>query len=89
MHAHRQAIAEAARRHKGRTIAVFGSVARGDDAEDSDVDFLVDFEPGSSLFDLLHLKDELEALLGCPVDVISSGGLTDRDTHIRAEAVGL
>ena len=86
---HRGAIAEAVRRHRGRAIAVFGSVARGDDDESSDVDFLVDFELGSSLFDLLHLQDELEVLLGCRVDVVSAGGLKARDVHIRREALSL
>ena len=86
---HREEIADAVRRHRGCSVAVFGSVARGDDTERSDVDLLVDFEPGSSLFDLLHLQDELSALLGCPVDVISAGGLKPRDDHIRREALAL
>jgi predicted nucleotidyltransferase len=77
------------RRHRGRSVAVFGSVARGDESSTSDIDFLVDFEPGSSLFDLLHLIEELEMLLGVPVDVVSAGGLKDRDDHIRREAVPL
>lgn len=51
--------------------------------------FLVQFEPGSSLFDLLHLQDDLEELLGCPVDVVSVGGLKPRDDLIRAEAIAL
>ncbi len=85
----RDAITAAARAHKAASIAVFGSVARGDDTPTSDIDFLVEFEPGSSLFDLLHLQDALEALLGCSVDVISAGALTDRDDHIRTEAVTL
>lgn len=85
----RGAIAAAARAHKAASIAVFGSVARGDDTDASDIDFLVEFERGSSLFDLLHLQDALEALLGCSVDVISVGGLTNRDDHIRREAVAL
>lgn len=68
---------------------MFGSVARGDDDEFSDIDFLVDFEDGSSLFDLLHLTEELETLLGVPVDVVSTGGLKDRDDHIRREALPL
>lgn len=85
----RDAITATARAHKAASIAVFGSVARGDDTPTSDIDFLVEFEPGSSLFDLLHLQDALEALLGCSVDVISAGGLTDRDDHIRTEAVTL
>ena len=86
---HRGEITELARRHRGRSIAVFGSVARGDDQAGSDIDFLVDFEPGSSLFDLVHLQDELSALLGCPVDVVAVGGLKPRDQHILEEALPL
>jgi uncharacterized protein len=85
----RAEINDAVRRHRGRGIALFGSVARGDDTPQSDIDFLVEFEKGSSLFDLLRLQDELEALLGCPVGVVSVGGLKLRDTHIRAESVPL
>jgi uncharacterized protein len=59
----------------------------GDDTPESDVDFLVEFEPGSSLFDLMDLQEALEQLLGVSVDVVSVGGLKDRDTHIRREAV--
>jgi predicted nucleotidyltransferase len=80
---------QVARRHRGRSIAVFGSVARGDDQAGSDIDFLVDFEPGSSLFDLVHLQDELSTLLGCPVDVVAVGGLKPRDQHILEEALPL
>jgi predicted nucleotidyltransferase len=75
------------RRHHGRTAALFGSVARGDDTPESDIDFLVEFEPGSSLFDLMDLQEALENLLGVSVDVVSVGGLKDRDDHIRREAV--
>ncbi len=66
---------------------MFGSVARGDETPESDIDFLVEFEPGSSLFDLMDLQEALEQLLGVPVDVVSVGGLKDRDDHIRREAV--
>jgi predicted nucleotidyltransferase len=86
---HRTEITELARRHRGRSIAVFGSVARSDDDAASDIDFLVDFEPGSSLFDLLHLQDDLSELLGVPVDVVSAGGLKPRDDQIRVEAIPL
>lgn len=75
--------------HGVRSIAVFGSVARGDASSDSDVDFLVEFEAGRSLLDLLRLTDDLEALLGCSVDVVSAGGLKERDSHIRGEAISL
>lgn len=87
--AKRGEICAIARRHRGRSVAVFGSVARGDESATSDIDFLVEFEPGSSLFDLLHLSKELETLLGVPVDVVSAGGLKDRDDHIRREAIPL
>lgn len=87
--AYRAQIADLARRHGARSIAVFGSAARGDDHADSDVDFLVDFAPGSSLFDLLHLQDALGNLLSRRVDVVSVGGLKDRDEHIHREAIPL
>lgn len=68
-------------------MALFGSVARGEDTPESDIDFLVEFEPGSSLFDLMDLQEALEQLLGTSVDLISARGLKDRDDHIRREAV--
>lgn len=76
-------------RHHARRVSVFGSVARGEERDGSDVDFLVEFEPGSSLTDLMDLEDELAALLQCPVDIVSVGGLLARDEHIRAEAIPL
>lgn len=87
--AKRAEVLAAVHRHRGRSVALFGSAARGDDVKSSDVDLLVEFEAGSSLFDLLHLQDELTLLLGCAVDVVSAGGLTDRDDRIRRESVRL
>lgn len=87
--AHRHDIRETVARHRGRRVRIFGSVARGDASAGSDVDLLVDFEMGSSLFDLLHLQHDLEELLGRPVDVVSTGGLTPRDDHILREAQDL
>lgn len=87
--AKRLEITELARRHRGRSVSVFGSAARGEETLGSYVDFLVEFEPGSSLFDLLRLQEALEALLGRSVDVVSAGGLLARDRHIRDEAVAL
>lgn len=75
--------------HRGHAVALFGSVARGDDTSTSDIDFLVEFDKGSSLFDLMDLQEALEALLGVSVDVVSAGGLKERDEHIRREAVQL
>jgi len=67
------AIREVARRYHGVSISLFGSLAIGAESDTSDGDFLVQFEPGSSLFDLLHLQDDLEELLECAVDVVSIG----------------
>ncbi|MGI9643458.1 MAG: nucleotidyltransferase family protein [Acidimicrobiia bacterium] len=85
----RDEVRAVARSHRGRRIAVFGSVARGDEAPGSDLDFLVEFEPGSSLFDLVRLQEDLAGLLGHPVDVVSLGGLLPRDEDVRQDAVWL
>ncbi len=68
---------------------MFGSTARGEDRPDSDLDLLVDFDQGSSLFDILHLTRELEDLLGRSVDVVSTGGLKLRDHHILEQSIEL
>lgn len=83
-----QVMAIAARYHASR-VRLFGSAARGEDRPDSDIDLLVDFDRDSSLFDLMRMSRELEALLGRPVDVISAGGLKSRDRAILAESVDL
>lgn len=54
-----------------KKIRVFGSVAREEDKVDSDIDFLVTFEEGRSLFDLISLKNDLEDLLNRKVDVVT------------------
>lgn len=87
--AKRDDILAVVRRHRGRSVVLFGSVARGEETSDSDIDLLVEFDDGSSLFDLLHMQDELTELLDCSVDVVSTGALKDRDQHLRAEAVPL
>jgi predicted nucleotidyltransferase len=55
----------------------------------TDIDLLVDFDEDSSLFDLMRMSRELEALLGRAVDVVSAGGLKTRDRVILAESVDL
>ena len=70
-------------------MAVFGSVARGEATDDSDIDLLVEFEPDSSLLDLIELEEALRTLLGTNVDVISAGALLERDAEIRRDAVPL
>jgi len=64
--------------HGARNVRVFGSVARGDSGAESDIDLLVEFEPGRSLLDHAALQIELEALLGRRVDVASERGLRPR-----------
>jgi predicted nucleotidyltransferase len=77
-----------AAKYGARNVRVFGSVARGQADERSDVDFLVEMDPGRSLLDLGGLQAELEALLGCPVDVVTEKALKPRIRgRILAEAV--
>ena len=83
----RAEILDLVRRHRGRSIAVFGSVARGEAISESDIDFLVEFEPSSSLLDLVHLEEALAELLGVDVDVVSAGALLERDAEIRNDAI--
>src|ERR1019366_4756362 len=75
---YRDQIVAAADRRGAHNIRVFGSVARGDQQHDSDIDFLVDFEPGRSLLDLTGLLLDLETVLPCKVDVVSARGLKPR-----------
>jgi hypothetical protein len=84
----REEILEVAARHHARNVRVFGSVAGGRSAAGSDVDLLVDLEPGSSLLDQVRLRRALIELLGVEVDVVTTRGLLprDRDTILR-EAV--
>ena len=83
-------IYEIARKHKADKVYVFGSCARKEETPESDVDFLVELQKGASLFDLMDLQDEYEALLNCKVDVVSRRGLNPylRD-HVLREAVVL
>lgn len=69
--AHRAQLLALARRHGMRSIKVFGSMARGDAGPDSDVDLLVEPEPGQSGFALGALLMDAEALLGRHVDVVT------------------
>jgi predicted nucleotidyltransferase len=75
--------------HGASNIRVFGSVARGTSTPASDVDLLVDFEAGRTLLDQARLRRDLQQLLERSVDVVSAGGLTDRDDDIRSDALPL
>jgi predicted nucleotidyltransferase len=67
-----------AAKHGARNIRIFGSVVRGEARPDSDVDFLVDMEPGRTLFDVGGLLMDLRDLLGIEVDVVTEQGLKAR-----------
>jgi len=74
----REEILRVSARHGARNVRVFGSVARGEADEASDIDFLVEMEPGRSLLDLGGLQVDLESLLGRRVDVVTVRGLKAR-----------
>lgn len=69
-------------------LAVFGSVARGEARDDSDIDLLVDAPPGTAIKELLALRGTLEQILGRPIDLITYGALKPGlDDDIRREVV--
>ena len=87
---HRHSILEIARRNGAHDVRVFGSVARGDADDSSDLDLLVRFEPGTSLMDYGMLIEELQDLLGVRVDVVSEGAMHARfRARVLKEAVPL
>jgi predicted nucleotidyltransferase len=86
----RDAILEIAARFGARNVRVFGSFARGTDDVGSDVDLLVDMEPGRSLLDMGGMLVEIQNLLGREVDVVTERGLKVRiRDRVLAEAVPL
>jgi predicted nucleotidyltransferase len=88
--AKRDDILRLAARHGARRLRVFGSVARGEAREDSDVDLLVVMEEGRTLLDLIALGQDLEEVLGRPVQVVSERALSPyiRD-RVLTEAVAI
>jgi uncharacterized protein len=86
----REDILQVAAKYGAYNIRIFGSVARYEADINSDVDFLVDMEPGRSLFDLGGLLMELQDILGCEVDVVTEKGLRSRiRERVLSEAVSL
>jgi predicted nucleotidyltransferase/DNA-binding XRE family transcriptional regulator len=87
---HRRAIRQAAANHGVTNIRVFGSVARGQDTADSDVDLLIDVGPGVGLLRLGRLEADLHRLLGARIDLVPSEGLkADVAEAVEADAVRL
>lgn len=85
----RAAIRSAARRNKAQSISPVGSVARGDDTDGSDYDFLVDFEEGADLFDIAGLQVDLQDLLGQAVDVVDSTAVRESHRAMFNDAISL
>lgn len=87
---HRDQIRRLASRHGADHVRVFGSHAREQQHAASDLDLLVRLRPGSSLLDQVALQQDLEDLLGIPVDVVVEGGLSPHlSQRIQAEAIPL
>jgi predicted nucleotidyltransferase len=84
----RDAIRRVVEAHRAANPRVFGSVAHGDDTEDSDLDILVDPTADTSLFDIGAIRHELLQLLGVPVDVLTPKALPEKfRATVLAEAV--
>ena len=89
LRARRSEILRIAERRGAHNVRVFGSVARGDAVGESDVDFLVEMEPGRTVLDLSELILDLEESLGRSVDVVERRSLTPEAGQILREAVAL
>jgi uncharacterized protein len=86
----RDAILAIARKYGARNVCLFGSVVRGEDRPDSDLDVLAEFEDGRSLLDLAGFGLDLEDLLGRKVDIVSKNGLSPYiEKRVLREAVPL
>lgn len=86
----RQEIIKIAQEHGAKNLRVFGSYIKGKSSEISDLDLLIELEPGRSLLDIIALKQDLEDILDCEVDVVTEAALSPyiREDVLK-EAVGL
>ena len=80
----REEILQIAHKHGARNVRVFGSGARGNMQPGSDIDLLVEMEPGRSLLDIIAMRQDLEDLLDCKVDVVTEAALSP---YIRDEVL--
>lgn len=87
---HRRRVLSAARDRGVRRVRVFGSLARGEEMPGSDIDLLVDLEPGRTLLDLAAFRREAQGILGVPVDVATPDMFKERiRAEVEAEAAPL
>jgi hypothetical protein len=90
LRSHRELIRRIVEQHRARNARVFGSVVRGDDTDQSDLDLLVDPLPGATLLDIGAIQIELEETLGVQVDVVTPGDLPKRfREQVLQEAVSV
>jgi len=89
IHIPQRAIARFCRRWGISELSVFGSALRDDFGPQSDVDVLVTFGPDAdpTLFDMVDMREELERLLGRPVDLLSRRGVEQSRNYLRREAI--
>jgi len=72
---YRLKIGELAKQYHSHNVRVFGSVAKNENTESSDIDFLIDPDPEQDLFDVIRLRRALQELLNCDVDIVHSTAL--------------
>lgn len=89
LRSHRNAIVGIVESFGGSNVRVFGSVARGDAHDGSDVDLLVDVPAGTGLITIERIAEAIEAAVPWRVDVVTSGAAHGRMAHIVDEAVAL
>lgn len=88
LESHREAMRRAVGQFRAANLRVFGSAARGNDNERSDLDLLVDPLPGATLLDLGGLHAELEEMLGVTIDLVTPGDLPSKFRgKVLAEAI--
>ena len=81
----REDIMRIAESNGARNLKVFGSVARGEEGPESDIDFMVEMEPGRNLLDMGRLLMDLQDFLGCKVDIVEPEGL---HWYVRKKVLG-
>lgn len=86
----REEILRIAASHGAQNVRVFGSLARGEAGPNSDIDILLELNPGRSLLDIVAIKQDLEDLIGCEVDVVTEAAVSPNIRgQVLSEAVSL